>query len=147
LTRTTFVRKSYNIKGSVAKASTLQLILYYLSFVLIWATLAFIVAMLLMNYEDIYGTLNWVPQATIAQKISFIFFYILQFPLGILFGLFSGNYDNGLFAFLLNPLLIGWVLQKFLVNSISGSIQRILQVNFVIWTVIILIITIYIITE
>ena len=147
MTQTTSIDKSYNAYATVDKASTLQLFLYYLSFVLVWATLAFITAMLLMDYEDRYGTLNWVTEATTAKKIGFIFFYILQFPLGLLFGLLTGNYDNGLFAFLLNPLLIGWTLQKLLFKSNRNSIQRTLQVNFIFWTAIVLIIIIYIVTE
>ena len=125
----------------------MQLFLYYLSFVLVWATLAFIAAMLLMDYEDRYGTLNWVTEATTAKKIGFIFFYILQFPLGLLFGLLTGNYDNGLFAFLLNPLLIGWTLQKLLFKSNRNNIPSTLQVNFIFWTAIVLTIIIYIVTE
>ena len=147
MTQTTSIDKSYNTYPTVDKASTLQLFLYYLSFVLVWATLAFIAAMLLMDYEDRYGTLNWVTEATTAKKIGFIFFYILQFPLGLLFGLLTGNYDNGLFAFLLNPLLIGWTLQKLLFKSNRNSIRRTLQVNFIFWTAIVLTIIIYIVTE
>ena len=83
--------------------------------------------MLLMDYEDRYGTLNWVNEATTAKKIGFIFFYLLQFPLGLLFGLLTGNYDNGLFAFLLNPLLIGWTLHKLEFKSRRNSIRRTIQ--------------------
>ena len=147
MTQTTSIEKTHDTYVIADKASTLQLFLYYLSFVLVWATLAFIAAMLLMDYEDRYGTLNWVTEATTAKKIAFVFFYFLQFPLGLLFGLLTGNYDNGLFAFLLNPLLIGWTLQKFLFKSNHKSIRRTLQVNFVIWTAMILTITIYIMTE
>ena len=95
-----------------------------------------------MDYEQKYSTLSWVT-----GKIGVIFFYILQFPLGLLFGLFTGNYDNGLFAFLLNPLLIGWTLQKFLFKSKRSRIRRASKINFTIWAVIILTITIYIVTE
>jgi hypothetical protein len=147
LTETTSIDKSYNTYATVDKASTLQLFLYYLSFVLVWATPALIAAMLLMDYEDRYSTLNWVTEATTAKKIGFIFFYILQFPLGLLFGLLTGNYDNGLFAFLLNPLLVSWTFQKFLFKSRRSSIRRALQINFVVWTAILLTITIYIVTE
>ena len=129
MTQNTSIDKSYDTHATAEKASTLQRFLYYLSFVLAWATLAFIAAMLLMDYEDMYGTLNWVDKATIAKNIGFIFFYILQFPLGLLFGLFTGNYDNGLFAYLLNPLLIGWTLQKFLFKSKRSSIRRALKIN------------------
>lgn len=129
------------------RASTLQSVLYYLSFVLVWATLFFIAAMLLMDYEDRYGTLNWVTDATLDRKISFIFFYILQFPLGLLFGIVTDNYNNGLFALLLNPLLIGWTLQKFVFKSIRKSMRRTMQINFLIWTATVITIIIYIATE
>jgi hypothetical protein len=118
-----------------------------LSFVLVWGTLVFVAAMLLMDYEDRYGTLNWVTKATTARKIGFIFFYILQFPLGLLFGLLTGNYDNGLFAFLLNPLFIGWTLRKFIFKSRRTAIGRTLSTNFIMWTAIVLAITIYIVIE
>lgn len=133
--------------GSTVKASTLQLFLYYLSFVLVWATLAFIAAMLLMDYEDLYGTVNWVSEATTAKKIGFVFFYTLQFPLGLLFGILTGNYDSGLFAFLLNPLLIAWTLHNFIFKSKRRTIRRTIGINFIIWAAIILTITIYIVTE
>ena len=147
MTQTASIKKSYDTYATGDKASTLQLFLYYLSFVLVWATLAFIAAMLLMDYEDMYGTLNWVTEATTAKKIGFICFYILQFPLGLLVGLLTGNYDNGLFAFLLNPLLIGWTLQKFIFKSRRSAIRRTLLINLIIWTAIVLAITIYIVTE
>lgn len=125
----------------------MQLFVYYFSFVLVWGTLAFVAAMLLMDYEDRYGTLNWVIEATAVKKIGFISFYVLQFPLGLLFGLLTGNYDNGLFAFFLNPLLIGWTLQKFIFKSRRNTIRRTLLINFIIWTAIVLGIAIYIVTE
>ena len=145
--QTTSIDRPYNIGPTGDKASTLQIFLYYLSFVLVWATLAFIAAMLLMDYEDLYGTLRWTEEATTAKKIGFIFFYILQFPLGLLFGLLTGNYDNGLFAFLLNPLLIGWTLQKFIFKSMCKTIRRTIRINFIIWTTITLTMIVYIMTE
>jgi len=147
LTQITSADNSYDTSTTVDKASTLQLVLYYLSFVLVWATLSFIAAMLLMDYEDRYGTLNWVTDATLDRKIGFIFFYILQFPLGLLFGIVTDNYNNGLFAFLLNPILIGWTLQKLVFKSRRNSIRRTLQVNFFIWTATVITIIIYIATE
>ena len=147
MTQTTSIDNSYGTVTTVDKASTLHLFLYYLSFVLAWATLAFIAAMLLMDYEDRYGTLDWVSEATKAKKIGFVIFYILQFPLGLLFGLVTGNYDNVFFAYLLNPLFIGWTLQKFVFKSRRNSILKTLQVNFVIWTAVILTIIIYVVTE
>jgi hypothetical protein len=139
--------KVSSIENSFDKASTLQLFLYYLSFVLVWGTLAFITAMYLMNYEDKYSTLNWVTKAKTTEKISFIIFYILQFPFGLLYGLFSGNYDNGLYSFFINPLFVGWTLQKLLFKTRRNSIKRAFQINFTIWLALVLTITIYVLTE
>ena len=138
---------SYDTTTTVDKASTLLSVLYYLSFVLVWATHFFIAAMLLMDYEDRYSTLKWVTDATLHRKISFIFFYILQFPLGLLFGIVTDNYNNGLFALLLNPLLIGWTLQKFVFKSIRKSMLRTMQINFLIWIATVSTIIIYIATD
>jgi uncharacterized membrane protein YeaQ/YmgE (transglycosylase-associated protein family) len=146
LTQTTSIDKHHDT-GSIEKASTMQLFLYYFSFFLIWATLAFIGAMLLMDYEDMYGTLDWVTEATTSKKAGFILFYILQFPLGLLFGLITGNYDNGLFAFLLNPLVTGWTLNKFLFRSKRSTIKSVSFINSIVLTVIFLTIVFYILTE
>lgn len=147
MTQITSADNSYDTTTTVDKASTLLSVLYYLSFVLVWATLFFIAAMLLMDYEDRYGTLKWVTDATLHRKISFIFFYILQFPLGLLFGIVTDNYNNGLFALLLNPLLIGWTLQKFVFKSIRKSMLRTMQINFLIWIATVSTIIIYIATD
>jgi hypothetical protein len=130
------------------KVSNLHLFLYYLSFVLVYATLAFISSMLMMGYEDRTGSLQWMPgDMKLIDQIGLIVFYVLQFPLGLLFGLFTGNFHNGLFAFVINPLLIGWTLNKLFFKTERIFIKRILLINYSVWTALVLTIVIYIVTE
>ena len=102
----------------------------------------------MMGYEDRTGSLLWKSNdMKVSDKIGLITFYILQFPLGLLFGLFTGNYNSGLFAFLLNPLLIAWTIQKFIVKTGRRNIKRTFQINYALWTTLILAIVVYIVTE
>jgi hypothetical protein len=133
---------------SVDKITIFQQFLYYLSFILVFGTLAFIASMLMMGYEDRTGSLQWKSgEMQLSDKIGLITFYILQLPLGLLFGLLTGNFNIGLFAFLLNPLLFAWTLQKFIFRTQCKSIRRTLQVNYTVWIAIILAIIIYVVTE
>ena len=139
---------SFDETDSVDKPTSFQQFLYYLSFILVFATLAFIASMLMMGYEDRTGSLLWKSNDMKPfDKIGLITFYVLQFPLGLLFGLFTGNYNSGLFAFLLNPLLIAWTLQKFIIKTRRRNIKRTFQINYAIWTTLILAIVVYILTE
>jgi hypothetical protein len=103
--------------------------------------------MLIFDYGDRYGTLSWATEAKPTEKICFIIFYILQFPFGLLCGLFTGNYDNWLFAFLLNPLFIGWAIQNIVFKSRHISIRRSFQINLCIWAALALTVIIYIVQE
>ena len=134
-------------KSLVVRASTPQMFMYYLSFVFLWATIAFIAAMYLMDYEDRHGTFNWVTETKTTEKISFVIFYILQFPFGLMYGLFTGNYNNGLFAFFINPLLIGWAIQKIFFKTRRANIKRISKINFIIVATLVLTMAIYILAE
>ena len=130
------------------KASNVQKFFYYLSFVLVYATMAFIASMLMMGYEDRSGTLLWHSlEMKISDKIGLVAFYILQFPLGLLFGLLTANYHNGLFAFLFNPILIAWTLEKLVVNTRRRKTILVFSINYAIWIAVILTIIIYILTE
>jgi hypothetical protein len=139
---------SFDESTSVEEPTSFQQILYYLSFILLFATLAFIASLLMMGYEDRTGSLLWKSnEMKLSDKIGLITFYVLQFPLGLLFGLFTGNYNSGLFAFLLNTLLIAWTLQKFLIKAGRRNIKKTFQINYGIWTALILTIIVYIATE
>jgi hypothetical protein len=133
---------------TVDRASNLQKFLYYFSFFLVFFLAAFIASMLMMGYEDRTGSLLWNSgKMNSSDKIGLIVFYVLQFPLGLLFGLFTRNYHNGLFAFLLNPLLIAWAIQKFFIKQERKNTRRVFQINYGICMALILIVVIYIITE
>jgi hypothetical protein len=134
--------------STVDKASTVQRFFYYLSIVLVYATIAFIASMLMMGYEDRAGNLIWKPaEMNLSDKIGLVTFYIVQFPLGLLFGFFTGNYHNGLFAFLINPILIAWTLEKLVIKTKRRKTKQISLINYTIWTALILTIIIYIMTE
>jgi len=148
LTQASLIDASLDKTACVDKATNFQQFLYYLSFILFFLTLAFIASMLMMGYEDRTGSLLWKSNdMKLSDKIGLITFYVLQFPLGLLFGLFTGNYNNGLFAFLLNPLLIAWTHQKFIIKTGRRNIKRTFQINYAIWTALILAIVVYILTE
>lgn len=148
MTQASLIDTSLDETGSFDKPTSFQEFLYCLSFILVFATLAFIASMLMMGYEDRTGSLLWKSNdMKLLDKIGLITFYVLQFPLGLLLGLFTGNYNNGLFAFLLNPLFIAWILQKFIIKTKRRNVKRTFQINFAIWTTLILVIVIYVVTE
>jgi hypothetical protein len=132
--------------------SKLHAYLYYLSFVLIWATIAIVASMYLLDYEDKWDSRTnetmwaWSTMET-SHKIGYLTFLVMQFPFGLLFGLFTGNYNNGLFAFIINPLFIAWVLQMIFRNSQKTHIKRTLKVNYAIWTTMLLTIVGYLMLE
>lgn len=148
MTEVTTIDTSLDETASVDKPTSFQQFFYYLSFILVFATLAFIASMLMMGFEDRTGSLLWKSNdMKLSDKIGLIASFVLQFPLGLLFGLFTGNYNNGLFAFLLNPLLIAWALQKFIIKTRRRNIKRTFQINYAIWIMILLVIIVYIVTE
>jgi hypothetical protein len=132
--------------------SRLQGYLYYLSFVLVWATIAFVASMYLMDYEDKWDSRTnetmwaWSTMQT-SHKVAYVTFLIMQFPFGLLFGLITGVYNNGLFAFIINPLFIAWGLHMIYRNSQVAHIKRTLKINYTIWTAMVLTIVIYIALE
>lgn len=148
MTQSSFIDTSPDETTCADKPTGFQQFSYYLSFILVFATIAFIASMLMMGYEDRTGSLLWNSNdMKLSDKIGLIIFYVLQFPLGLLFGLFTGNYNNGLFSFILNPLLIAWTLQKFIIKTRRRNIKRTFEINYAIWTTLILAMVVYILTE
>jgi hypothetical protein len=88
-----------------------------------------------------------MDEAEVTHKISFVVFFVLQFPVGLLFGLLTGNYNNGLFAAFLNPLLIGWALQKVIFKCRRVITQKLLLINYTVWTLLVLTALVYVVTE
>src|SRR5690349_7357040 len=120
------------------RPSHLQTLIYYSSFVLVYATLAFIASRLLMDYEDSSGRTSWSWEGMrTSDKIGYITFAILQFPFGLLFELLTNNYNNGLFAFLINPLFIAWLLHQIFRKNQLWHIKRSIKINGTIWALII----------
>ena len=132
--------------------SRLQAYFYYLSFVLVCATIAFAASMYLMDYEDKWDSRTnetmwaWSTMRSI-HKFAWVTFLVMQFPFGLLFGLITGNLNNGLFAFIINPLFIAWTLQMIYRDSQLVHITRTLKINYALWTVMLLAIVIYISLE
>ena len=140
-----------NSPGNISSDETstdVQNFLYYLSFFLVYATLTFIASMLLMNFEDRTGSLLWnESKMKMSDKVGIISFYFLQFPLGLLFGFLTGNYNNAIFSIILNPIFIGWLLEKTYVRKSSKKTKAIFRINYLIWIIIILTIIIFVYSE
>ena len=104
--------------------------------------------MIIMGYEDRTGTLlGNIGETNTLEKFGFATFYILQFPLGLVFGLLTGNYHNGLFAFFINPVVIAWALEKLKTKGNKAKVKRALFINSLLLTALVLIVVIYIWTE
>jgi hypothetical protein len=134
---TTLLQKSdenFNTKATLG-----QLVLYYFSFLLLWATVAFLAAMLLLNFED--KNIEGIP-----QDFSYAWYYILQFPFGLLYGLITGDYISAIFAFFINLFFLSISLQV-LLRSGHKSIRLVSKFNFVIWVGFILGVTVYILNQ
>ena len=123
--------------------------LYYLSFVLIFATVAFVASMYLMGYEDKWDSRSnetmwaWSTMET-KYKIAYATFLVLQFPFGLLFGLITGVFNNGIFACIINPLFYAWILQMIFKRTRESHINRTVRINYSIWAVMMLTIVVYI---
>ena len=116
MTKDSSINTSIDKTKSADKASSVQLFLYYFSFILIYAALYFIAVSYLMDYEQKYGTSNWVNDAKMTEKISFVISSMLQFPFALIVGLFINNDTIWLLTLLLNSLLFGWTLQKLIIK-------------------------------
>lgn len=122
--------------------------LYYLSFVLIWATVAWIGSMYMMDYEDKWegnteSMWSWSSMQT-SHKVGYVLFLTTQFPFGLIFGFFTGIYNNALFSVIINPLFIAWGLQMIFREAQLKHINQTLKINFIILTIILLMIGTYI---
>jgi len=129
-----------------------KMFLYYLSFVLVYATVTFVASMYLMDYEDKWDSRTnatmweWSKMA-MSHRFVYITFMIAQFPFGLLFGLLTGIYTNGLFGFIIDPLFISWVLLMIFRKTMLRHVNRTLKINYTIWVIMTITIVIYILAE
>jgi hypothetical protein len=92
---------------------TKKTFIYYLLLILTYTGLYFTTAMVLFNYEGTWdqssGELWSFLSMTTMEDIAFILWYLPNFPLGLLV---NNGTLNLICVCLINPVLIGWTVQK-----------------------------------
>lgn len=104
--------------------------------------------MYMMDYEDKWDGDNdamwsWSSMQT-SHKVGYALFLITQFPFGLIFGFFTGIYNNALFSVIVNPLFIAWGLHVTFRESQLKHFSTTLKINLTIWVLMMLMIIAYI---
>ncbi len=124
-------------KTYTKKASTSQYVLYHISFVLIYVVLYFLATLYLMNYDEKYGTEDWVSEATIIEKINYTIVIVLQFPFAKLISLLTNNGIAWIVGIIINSQLLAWLIKTFLIGNKRKFLKRATFINLVLFVVIV----------
>lgn len=107
--------------------SRLFSIVYYISFVFLYFTLTVGVSMFLFDYEKDVSDWNLIDNT---HKIAYLFYYLLQFPIGNMIEFLTDKIPSIVFMIIVNPIIVAFSMSKVLPIQNKRLRQNIIYFNY-----------------